>query len=228
MIKGSDRYSVFLVGLLVAVSLMYLGFPQAVSAFKALDGVAVAKTLGDRDRQDPEELRKLVEVSADALAWGRDPLYARNLSRSYLALAGHADPAARSALLTATLDASVAELKERPLNARAWWRIAIMREAIDRRPSAQSALYLWHSVRVQPNALSLMSLRLRAITDNWFRFSPQQRRDVIPQFAMVWKRDRKAVLGLAQNLRRRGVISAALAFDADLLRAFEESLEEKS
>ena len=39
MIKGSDRISVFLVGLLVGAALLYTGFPRGVAALKALDGV---------------------------------------------------------------------------------------------------------------------------------------------------------------------------------------------
>ena len=90
--------------------------------------------------------------------------------------------------------------------------------------TARSATYQWHSVSVQPNAMKLIPLRLGAISDNWFCFEESQPRDVRVQFAVAWRRDPKTVIRIAENLRRRAVIRAALATEPRLLAAFEEAL----
>lgn len=227
MTKGSDRYSTFLVGLLFAVGIFYFALPQGISAFKALDGDRIANAVGSGEQLESDALRKLAVSRADALVWGENPVYARDLARAYHRLSRNAAPETRKSVRAAAHDASERELRARPLNAVAWWRLGVMRAELDGGTTARSASYLWQSVNVQPNAMNLIPLRLRAISDNWFRFDAVQRRDVRPQFAAAWRRDPKSVIRIAENPRRQAVIQAALATEPRLLGAFEEALPAK-
>jgi hypothetical protein len=224
MIKGSDRYGVFLIGLLVAASLLYFGFPRGVATVKALDGVRIASAMSKGTPQEPEDLRRLALSRAEALVWGADPVYARELSRSYHALLDFSGPDGRQSVVSAIRDASAAELTMRPLNAVAWWRLAVVTAAGEGMPQTDGATFLWHSVQVQPNAMSLIPLRLRTIIDHWGRFDAEQRPDVQPQFSAAWRRDPSSVMRLAENARRRAIIRAGLATEPWLLGAFEKAL----
>ena len=204
--------------------LFYLAFPQAVAAYKALDGARIAGMVGKGVPQEPEDLRRLAVSRAEALAWGANPAYANDLAVAYHILSRKVAPQTRSSLLSSAHDASAAEIRMRPLNTRAWWRLGVTRAALDGRTTANSATYQWYSVRTQPHAMNLVPLRLRAISDNWFRFTPAQRRDVRPQFALAWRQDSKAVIRIAVSPRRQAVIRAGLATSPALLGAFEEAL----
>lgn len=224
MIKGSDRFSVFLVGLLVGAALLYTGFPRGVAALKALDGVRIANAMSEGKQQQAEDLRRLAVSRAQALVWAADPVYARELSRTYNALANNPGSENRALALKAAREASLAELAMRPLNAVAWWRLALMSALIEDGPKAGIKIYLWHSVQVQPNAMTLVPIRLWTIIDHWGSFDAGQRRDIRPQFAAAWRRDSKSVLRLAENPRRRAIIRAGLATEPALLGAFESAL----
>ena len=224
MIKGSDRYVIFLVGLLFAAGLAYLGFPRGVAAFKALDGVRIANAVAQGKPQEPEDLRRLAVSRAQSLVWGSNPAYANELAVAYRLLSREVPPETRKSLWEAAYTASETELRAQPLNAYAWWRLGVMRSALDGATTARSASFQWHSVRVQPHAMNLVPLRLRAISDNWFQFDAGQRRDVRPQFAIAWRQDPKAVIRIAANPRRQAVIRAGLAIDPRLLGAFESAL----
>jgi hypothetical protein len=224
MIKGSDRYAIFVVGLLFAVGIFYLALHQGISAFKALDGDRIANAMKKGAPEESEDLRKLAVSRADALVWGANPAYAGDLAVAYQVLSRQVSAGTRKSVRTAAHDASEAELRAGPLNAYAWWRLGVLRAALDGGTTARSASYQWRSVRVQPNAMTLMPARLSAISDNWFRFEVAQRREVRPQFAAAWERDSKAVLRLAKNSRRRAVIRGALAIYPAISGAFEEAL----
>ena len=84
--------------------------------------------------------------------------------------------------------------------------------------------YLWHSVQVQPNAMTLVPIRLWTIIDHWGSFDATQRQDIRPQFAAAWRRDSRSVMRLAENPRRRAIIRAGLATEPALLGAFESAL----
>lgn len=224
MIKGSDRISVFLVDLLVGAALLYTGFPRGVAALKALDGVRIANAMSKGTQQEPEDLRRLAVSRAQALVWGADPVYARELSRTYNALADIPGSENRTLALKAAREASLAELTMRPLNAVAWWRLALMSASIEEGPKARVPTYLWHSVQVQPNAMALVPIRLWTIIDHWGSFDATQRRDIRPQFAAAWRRDSRSVMRLAENPRRRAIIRAGLATEPALLGAFEGAL----
>lgn len=227
MIKGSDRYAIFVVGLLLAVGIFYLAVPQSLSALKAQDGVRTATALASGGQPESDDLRKLAVSRADALVWGENPAYARELAHTYHRLSRYAAPEARKSVRLAAHDASERELRARPLNAIAWWRLGVMRAALDDAATSRSASYLWQSVHVQRNAMNLIPLRLRAISDNWFRFDTAQRRDVRPQFAAAWRLDPEAVIRIAENPRRGAVIRAALATEPRLLGGFEKALPGK-
>lgn len=228
MIKSSERFFVSIVGVSFAVVIMYFAFPQTVSAFKALGGVPIASQLLKGKNQTPEDLRKLALSRVDAVVWGADPAHLRELAWAYHHQVRVAPPESRTRLLNATRDTLAMELKARPLNAIAWWRLGVVRAAIDGKPGTKSATYVWQSVRVQPNAMGLMPARLRAIAANWFRFTPAQRRDVRPQFTALWKKNPKAMIRLARNDGLRGTIRGALAIDPRALGEFEDALAGRS
>lgn len=224
MIRLLDRYRLFLAGLLVAAGVFYLAVPRSIAVFNALDGVQTANALVAGKYLLSEDLRKLAVSRAAALAWGENPVYTRDLARAYHRLSRRAPPGTRKSLQGAAHDISAREVRARPMNAVAWWRLGVMRAAIAGRPQAQSAAYLHRSILMQRNAMTLMPLRLRAVSDHWRQFDPAQRRDVRPQFAAAWRRDPKSVIRIAQNPHRRAVIRAALATDPRLLGAFEAAL----
>lgn len=224
MIKNSDRIIVSIVGVLFAAVTVYFAFPQTVSAFKALAGAPIASQLLKGKRQEPEDLGKLALSRENAVIWGENPAYLRELAWAYHDQVRGASPESRKRLLKVTRDTLLRELKSRPLDAVAWWRLGVVSAAIDGKPGAQSAIYVWRSVRVQPNAMGLMPVRLRAIAAHWWRFTPEQRRDVRPQFTVLWKKNPKAVIRIARNARLRGVIRGAMAIDPRALGEFEDAL----
>jgi len=224
MTRRSERYFVALIGLLFAAGVFYMALPQALSAFRTLDGVRAAADLSKGERPQPEDLRKLVRSRAGALIRGANAVYARELSRAYHALSFSGTTETRRSAVKAAFSASAKELRMRPLNASAWWRLAVMRARIDGRASPKGAGFLWQSVNVQPHAMTLVPIRLRAITDHWFQFTAAQREAMRDQFALAWQMDRQAVLRLAEVSRRRAVIRAGLATRPSLLAAFEAVL----
>lgn len=225
MITRPRSYAVVLATLAGAGLLLYFAVPRGLAAFAALDGDAIAHAVSTGKPQGADDLRRLAVSRAAALTWGENAAYANELAVAYRLLGRVAAPETRKGLRNAAYDLSVAEIRARPLNAYAWWRLGVLRAAIDGGSTARSAAFQVQSVRAQPHAMKLIPLRLRAICDNWLRLDAAQRRDMRPQFVLAWNRDRKSVLRIAENPWRRAVIAAALATAPETLQAFETALK---
>ena len=199
-----------------------------MSALLALPGVQIAESLEKGAKLGPEQLRKLAASRAAALTWGNDPQNARDLARAYHGLIRWVSLDNRKSIATATMDASVSELRARPVNATAWWRLgAIETLATGGRTTPRSALYLWRSVEVQPHAMTLLPRRLHGILLNWPRFAAADQRELHPQFLATWRGHRRPMLKLAANARYRAIIRRALADDPEVAAEFEKALVKK-
>lgn len=224
MIKGSDRLGVAVAGVLVAAGLMYLAVPQGLSAVSALPATRDVKILSLGVQQGPEELRKIAASRARALEWGGNPAYARELSSAYHSMIRWVAPENRRSLIAATGDATVAELRMRPLNATAWWRLSVTEAARRGKPTRQSARYVARSVDVQPNAMTLMPIRLENIILNWWLFDTGERPGMRAQFFKTWSSQPGRVVKLAKNEAYSGIIRGALAIDPLAAGTLEDAL----
>lgn len=121
-------------------------------------------------------------------------------------------------------EATVSELTLRPLNARAWWRLAVLESYRAGRPTAKSAAYLIRSVAVAPQALTMMPVRVVYLLTTWPQFNPAQRRAAQAQVAATWRAYPDEILRLASNPHLRGLLRTALAADPEQLAAFEAAL----
>jgi len=227
MIKNSDRFAVAVAGPLLALALIYFAVPQGLSALSALPASREADNLSKGIEQGPEELRKLAGSRAEALNWGGNPQYARELSSAYYSMIRWVAPENRRSLIAATRNATVAELQVRPLNALAWWRLVVLDDYRTGTASRQSARYLARSVEDQPNAMTLMPHRLGSIIYNWWLFDTGERQKISAQFLKTWRRDPGSVVKLAENKAISGIVRGALATDPLVAGAFEDALQRK-
>jgi hypothetical protein len=202
--------------------------PRSIAAYHAISGDKPAKVLASGRLPIAEDLAKLAVSRSAALEWGENAQYARDLARAYHAMRLNADRSTRKSLAFAVETASIRELGARPLNTKAWWRVAEMRDARFGPRNRKTIQYLLRSVEMQRNASTFMPARLNSIIRHWWHFDPESRQALIAQVMMTARADWKGLLRIAKNPRNQGVIRAGLVSDPQYLGALEAALYKTS
>lgn len=210
-----------MVGAVLGIALLYFAFPRGAVVTESVAGDRMVRQVVTGTYVARDDMESLARSRVRALTWAPDPAMSLQLSEIYRRL--WKDAPADQVRIDAqrTRSATIDDLMHRPMMARAWWRLALADKVIAGRPTEESRAALLMSVRMQPNAMSLVPVRLRLILEHWGTLAPAEREELVPQFAEAISWDVEQVAEFAANPVYRAVIRGVLSVHPRLLGIFE-------
>lgn len=221
MISRTDIFQVTLVGAILGIAILYFALPRGAGVTEAVAGDRLVRQVVSGAYVSRDDMESLARGRERALTWVSDPAMSLQLSEIYRRLWKDASADRVRIEAERTRTATIGDLMHRPMMSRAWWRLALADTVLAGRPTDDSRAALLMSVRMQPNAMSLVPVRLRLILEHWGTLSPADREMLRPQFAEAVRRDVDLVAEFAANPVYRAVIRGVLSAHPRLLGIFE-------
>jgi hypothetical protein len=213
------------VALVLAVPIIYLAIPRAVSAIVAVPGDHVLRRVQNGEAVSDKNLDTLIESRERALAWFDSGRLHTDLALAVLLKAERLGPESEELEKTfadRAIDLIHLGLSRAPARPYAWTRLAHA-EMLANGVSPASARALEMSFRTGAHNPHLAKIRLKLALYNWSEISPEVRKRVLQQIRVVAKGGGPPddVIDAAGQVGRLDVLRIALFGDPKALKRLE-------
>ncbi len=207
--------------LVLAAALIWLSVPRLMAAFNSFSSGPVLDRIQSRKDVGPEKLRLLIESQKRGLKWMETSRRWTDLGQAKFLLATSSrDREERRKLYSEAGDALRKGLAISPSSPFAWTRLAYIDLALNG-VSQNTVQNLRMALTVAPFSPRLLFPRLQLILLSWSRFDRSDRALILDQIRLAWRFNPRRLAKMAVDLRRTGLVKAALFRTPDDYSKFE-------
>lgn len=196
--------------LALALALIWLSVPRVMAAFNSFSSGPVLDKIQVRKDVGPKKLRVLIESQKRGLNWKETSRRWTDLGQAKLLLAiSTKDRKERRKLYSQAGEALEKGLAISPSSPFAWTRLAYIDLALNGvSPSVAQKLRM--ALAIAPFNPRLLFPRLRIILLSWSQFERSDRALILDQIRLAWRFNPRRLTKMAADLRRTGLVKAAL------------------